>query len=122
MLRLASLGFMDPQASEQPTWDSILDFIYPLEHDPKWMTRGSRADRTKRSGCTYFTKTTDPQPSSNCLRDPIEDARSKTVEIGGPVAPRGTAAPPCRPLHLPLAYKYLLLPIYRASHLVEEHK
>jgi hypothetical protein len=39
-LRLASLGSKNPQASEQPTWDSIQDFIYPLEHDPKWMTGG----------------------------------------------------------------------------------
>jgi hypothetical protein len=59
-LRLASLGFMDPLASEQPTCDSIQDFIYPLEHNPEWMTRGPRAGRTKRSGRTTFTKPTDP--------------------------------------------------------------
>jgi hypothetical protein len=100
---------MDPQASQQPTWDNVLDFIYPLEHDPKWMTRGARADRTKRSCCTYFTKPADPQPSSNRLRDQITNARYKTVKIGGPVAPRGTTAPLCWPLHIPLVYKYPLL-------------
>jgi hypothetical protein len=31
-LRLASLGSMDPQASEQPMCDNIQGFIYPLEH------------------------------------------------------------------------------------------
>jgi hypothetical protein len=51
---------MDTQASEQPMWDVVQDFIYPLEHDPKWMTRGPRASRTKRSGHTSFTKPTDP--------------------------------------------------------------
>jgi hypothetical protein len=39
-LRLASLGFMDAQSSEQSTCDNIQDFIYPPEHDPEWMTRG----------------------------------------------------------------------------------
>jgi hypothetical protein len=34
-MRLASLGSMDPQASEQPTWDNVQDFIYTLEHDPE---------------------------------------------------------------------------------------
>jgi hypothetical protein len=31
---------MDPQASEQPMWGNIQDFIYTLEHDLEWMTRG----------------------------------------------------------------------------------
>jgi hypothetical protein len=31
--RLASLGPIDPQASEQSMWGNILDFIYTLEHD-----------------------------------------------------------------------------------------
>ena len=34
-MRLASLGSMDPQASEQPTWGNVQDFIYTLEHDPE---------------------------------------------------------------------------------------
>jgi hypothetical protein len=55
-LRLASLGFMDPQASEQPTWDNIQDFINSLEHDPKWITRGPRVGRTS------FMKPTNPKP------------------------------------------------------------
>jgi hypothetical protein len=62
MLRLASLGSMDPQASEQPTCYNIQDFIYPLEHNPEWMTRGPRASRTKRTGRTSFTQQTNPQP------------------------------------------------------------
>jgi hypothetical protein len=108
-LRLASLGFVDPQASEQPTWDNIQEFIYPLEHISKWMTRGPRADRTKRTVRTSFTQKTNPQPPSNRLKDQITDARSKAVEITGLFAPGDTTAPPCSALQLPLSYKYPLL-------------
>jgi hypothetical protein len=94
---------MGPQASEQPMWDSVQDFIYPPEHDPEWMTRGPR------SGRTSFTQQTDSQLPFNRLRDQIMDARLKVVEITGPAAPGDTAAPPCSTLQLPLAYKYPLL-------------
>jgi hypothetical protein len=100
---------MDPLASEQLTWDNVQDFTFPLEHDPKWMTIGLRAGRTKRSGRTSFTQQTDPQPSSNCLRDQITNTRSNVVESGGLTAPGDTAAPPCLALQLPLTYKYPLL-------------
>jgi hypothetical protein len=57
------------------TWDSVQGFIYPLEHDLKWMTRGPKTGCTKRSGRTSFTKPMDPQPSSNRLREQITNAR-----------------------------------------------
>jgi hypothetical protein len=41
--------------------------------------------------------------------DQITDARSQAVKIIGPAAPEDTAAPPCRPVQLPLTYKYPLL-------------
>jgi hypothetical protein len=73
------------------------------------MTWGPRASRTKGSGLTSLTQQTDPQPPSNRLKDQIIDAQSKAVKIVGSAAPGDTAAPPCRLLQLPLAYKYHLL-------------
>jgi hypothetical protein len=101
--RLASLGSMDPQTSDQPTLGSDQHFIYTKEHAPECMTWGPRAGRTS------FPQQTDPQPPSNRLRDQITDAQSKTVKIIGPAALGDTVAPPCRPLRLPLTYKYPLL-------------
>jgi hypothetical protein len=93
--RLASIGSMDPQTSDQPTLGNDQHFIYTKEHAPECMTRGPRAGRTKRSGHTSFPHQTDPQPPSNRLRDQITDARSKAVKIIGPAAPGDTTTPPC---------------------------
>jgi hypothetical protein len=67
------------------------------------MTKGARV------GHTSFPQQTDPKPPSNHLRDQITDARSKEVEIIELAAPGDMAAPPCRALQLPLAYKYPLM-------------
>jgi hypothetical protein len=126
--RLASLGSMDPQASDQPTLGNGQHFIYTKEHVPECMTRGPRAVRTMGSGRTSLTQQTDPQLPSNHLRDQITDAQAKVVNIIGLAAPRDTAASPRRLLQLPLAYKYPLLqpPTYwgykLSRHLGEEYK
>jgi hypothetical protein len=107
--RLASLGSMDPQTSDQLTLGNDQHFIYTKEHFPEWMTQGPRAGRIKGSGRISFLLQIDPQPPSNRLRDKITNPRSKAVKIIGPTTPGDTAAPLCRPLQLPLAYKYPLL-------------
>jgi hypothetical protein len=107
--RLAPLGSMDPQTSDQPILGNGQHFIYTKEHSPECMTRGPRASRTKGSGRTSSPQQTDPQLPSIYLRDQITDAQSRAVKIIGPAAPGDTAAPPCQPLQLPLAYKYPLL-------------
>jgi hypothetical protein len=109
MTRLSSLGSMEPQTSDQPTLGNGQHFIYTKEHALDCMTRGPRAGRTKGSSRTSLTQQTDPQLPSNRLRDQITNAQSKVVKIIGPAAPGDTAAPPCGPLQLPLAYKYPLL-------------
>jgi hypothetical protein len=107
--RLASLGFMNPQTSDQPTLGNDQHSTYIKEHAPECMTRGPRAGCTKGSGRTSLKHQADPQSPSNHLRDQITDAQSKVVKITGPTAPGHTAAPPCRLVQLPLAYKYPLL-------------
>jgi hypothetical protein len=94
--RLASLGSMDPQTSDQPTLRNDQHSSYTKEHAPECKTRGTRAGRTKGSGLTSLTQRTDPQPPSNRLRDQITDAQSKAVKIIGPTAPGDTTVPPCR--------------------------
>jgi hypothetical protein len=101
--RLVSCGFMDPQTSDQPTSRNDQHYIYTKEHVLECMTRGPRA------GYTSSPQETDPQPPSNRFRDQLTDVRSKPVKIIGLAAPGDTAAPSCRPLQLPLAYKYPLL-------------
>jgi hypothetical protein len=73
--RLASLGSMDPQTSDQPTLGNGQHFIYTKEHASECMTRRPRAGRTKGSGRTSLMQQTDPQPPSNRLRDQITDAQ-----------------------------------------------
>jgi hypothetical protein len=94
---------MDPQTNDQLSLGNDQHSIYTKEHAPECMTRGPRAGRTKGSGPTSLTQQTDPQLPSNRLRDQITDTQSKAVKI------IGLAAPPCRILQLPLAYKYPLL-------------
>jgi hypothetical protein len=107
--RLSSLASMDPQTSDQPTLGNDQHSTNTKEHAPECMTRGPRAGRNKGSGRTFLTQQIDPQPPSNRLRDQITDVQSKVVKIIGPGAPGDMAAPPCRLLYLPLAYKYPLL-------------
>jgi hypothetical protein len=85
--RLASLGSMDPQTSDQPTLGNDQHSTYTKEHAPECMTRGPRAGRIKGSSRTSLTQQTDPQPPSNRLRDQITDAQSKAVKIIGMTAP-----------------------------------
>jgi hypothetical protein len=93
--RLATLGSINPQTSDQPTLGNGQHFIYTKEHAPECMTRGPRAGRTKGFGRTSLTQQTDPQPPSNRPKDQITDAQSKAVKIIGQAAPGDTAAPPC---------------------------